>query len=155
MPRHLVLTQKRIINLQKEGRGSGEGASYKPWIQVDDFPSQGRCHCIQDIFTGRVHDCIWEIIEKFVLDPEMCFDAEKRNIFIKDTVGKTGHSRSTIQRWLQRYCAGGSTKMALFPDLLSAEVLVQSGMKRRRLGIPEHIIQGFKDCESEKSKADL
>jgi TnsA endonuclease C terminal./TnsA endonuclease N terminal. len=55
MSRHLVLTQERIFKLQKEGRGLGEGASYKPWIQVDDFPSQGRCHRIQDILTGRVH----------------------------------------------------------------------------------------------------
>jgi len=55
MSQHLVLTQERILKLQKEGRGIGEGASYKPWIQVDDFPSQGRCHRIQDIHTGRVH----------------------------------------------------------------------------------------------------
>lgn len=53
--KHIIYSQKTIERLMAEGRGQGEGAEYKPWIQVDDFPSSGRSHRIQDIYTGRIH----------------------------------------------------------------------------------------------------
>jgi hypothetical protein len=37
--------RKRNSNYEKrvnEGRGSGEGANYKPWINIHDIPSLGR-----------------------------------------------------------------------------------------------------------------
>lgn len=55
MSRYLVLTQEKIIQFQKEGRGLGEKEFYKPWIQGKDFRSLGRCHRILGILTGRVH----------------------------------------------------------------------------------------------------
>lgn len=39
----------------KEGRGQGEGAAYKPWICIQDFPSLGVCARPLGIKTGRVH----------------------------------------------------------------------------------------------------
>lgn len=40
----------------KEGRGQGEGKDYKPWLTIQDVPSQGRCTRIRGIKTGRQHD---------------------------------------------------------------------------------------------------
>jgi len=39
----------------KEGRGQDEGPSYRPWISVHDFSSQGTVSRIAGHKTGRVH----------------------------------------------------------------------------------------------------
>lgn len=38
-----------------EGRGQGLLADYKPWIQIQDFPSQGIVSRVKGRKTGRVH----------------------------------------------------------------------------------------------------
>jgi hypothetical protein len=43
--------EKRIA----EGRGEGTGASYNPWLHVQDVPSDGRAWRIKGWKTGRVH----------------------------------------------------------------------------------------------------
>ena len=49
-------TTYRTIDLRlKEGRGQGEGTSYKPWLTIQDVPSQGLTHRIKGWTTGRVH----------------------------------------------------------------------------------------------------
>ena len=37
--RKVTLTEKKIMQMEKEGRGQGIGGSYKPWITIQDFPS--------------------------------------------------------------------------------------------------------------------
>ena len=39
----------------REGRGSGSGAGYLPWIRVQDFSSQGVSSRVNGMTTGRVH----------------------------------------------------------------------------------------------------
>ncbi|WP_291329361.1 TnsA endonuclease C-terminal domain-containing protein [Desulfovibrio sp. UCD-KL4C] len=39
----------------KEGRGSGHGQEYLPWIKVSDVPSQGRSHRVFGFKTRRTH----------------------------------------------------------------------------------------------------
>lgn len=39
----------------REGRGQGEGADYKPWITVHDFPSSGVVSRIPGRKTNRIH----------------------------------------------------------------------------------------------------
>jgi Integrase core domain. len=100
-------------------------------------------------------DSIWEIIEKFVLDPETCFDAEKRNIFIKETVQRTGYSRSTVQRWLHRYWAGGSTKMALVPRFTERGGVGAERNEKKKAGHPQTYntgIQGLRIGEKQKKQ---
>lgn len=38
-----------------EGRGQGKMGDYKPWIQIQDFPSQGIVSRVKGRKTGRVH----------------------------------------------------------------------------------------------------
>lgn len=45
----------KIERFRKEGRGLGHGADYKPWITVQDVPSQGRSHRLLGVVTGRIH----------------------------------------------------------------------------------------------------
>ena len=71
----------------KEGRGTGLGADYKPWLKISDVPSLGRSHRLRGIKTGRVHhflsdievslfylldwhDAVTDIREQFPLDRE-------------------------------------------------------------------------------------
>jgi hypothetical protein len=76
-----------ISRYLKEGRGTGLGADYKPWLKISDVPSLGRSHRLRGIKTGRVHhflsdievslfylldwhDAVLDIREQFPLDRE-------------------------------------------------------------------------------------
>ncbi len=48
-------TEARFNRYVKEGRGSGELESYKPWLTVDDVPSEGRQHKRKGWKTNREH----------------------------------------------------------------------------------------------------
>jgi len=39
----------------REGRGCGNGSSYRPWISVQDFASRGVASRVKGMTTGRVH----------------------------------------------------------------------------------------------------
>ena len=47
------VTEQRIA----EGRGKGIGASYNPWLHVQDVATDGRAWRIKDWKTGRDHLC--------------------------------------------------------------------------------------------------
>lgn len=49
--------QRRV----KEGRGKGEGKTYKPWLTVNDVPSSGRSHRVYSFKTGRVHHLLSDL----------------------------------------------------------------------------------------------
>jgi Uncharacterized conserved protein len=59
---------------------------------------------------------IWKIICPIVQDEAIRFDWKRRCEAINNIVTEDGCSHSTVQRWLHRYWAGGSTKMALVPE---------------------------------------
>jgi len=50
-----------IARYLKEGRGTGFGADYKPWLKIYDVPSLGRSHRLRGIKTGRVHHFLSDI----------------------------------------------------------------------------------------------
>ncbi len=45
----------------KEGRGTGSGKDYKPWIQIQDFGSKGRVARGKGIKTGRLHEFLSDL----------------------------------------------------------------------------------------------
>lgn len=79
------LSESRIGSWLKEGRGSGRGLDYQPWLTVQDVPSKGEVNRIPGAKHRRVHhllsrlelavflDCDWhpdvtEIREQFPID---------------------------------------------------------------------------------------
>ena len=44
-----------VARYLREGRGQGEGSTYRPWIQVNDFPSMGRVSRVLGVKTKRIH----------------------------------------------------------------------------------------------------
>jgi hypothetical protein len=48
-------TESVIDRFIHEGRGLGTGAEYKPWLEISDVPSRGRCHRPFCLKTGREH----------------------------------------------------------------------------------------------------
>jgi hypothetical protein len=50
------LTEDKIEKWIAEGRGTGTGKDYKPWLTVPDVPSKGRRSRRFGIVTGRPHD---------------------------------------------------------------------------------------------------
>lgn len=53
--RDRTTTQRKIDKYVKEGRGQGEGASYQPWLNIQDVPSNGRVSRVKGWKTGRIH----------------------------------------------------------------------------------------------------
>ncbi|MCM3390302.1 TnsA endonuclease N-terminal domain-containing protein [Ureibacillus chungkukjangi] len=49
------LTEKKIAEMEKEGRGQGSGENYKPWINIQDFPSNGLVTRSKGWKTNRIH----------------------------------------------------------------------------------------------------
>lgn len=46
----------RIALFHKEGRGTGRGGDYKPWLTVQDVPSSGRVHRVRGLNSSQA-DC--------------------------------------------------------------------------------------------------
>lgn len=53
--------EKRIEKRLAQGRGSGEGRDYKPYLHVRDVPSKGRSHRLPSVTVGRVHHLLSDL----------------------------------------------------------------------------------------------
>lgn len=74
--RKTAWTEAAILRMQQEGRGSGEGATYLPWIRIQDFSSQGVSGRPYGLKTGgREHHLLSEGESDFFLllewDPDV------------------------------------------------------------------------------------
>jgi hypothetical protein len=59
--RRYTIDAKRAAKFVKEGRGQGHGSTYKPWLTIQDVPSQGRSHRLLGMCTGRIHHLLSDI----------------------------------------------------------------------------------------------
>lgn len=55
------ISEAKVQQWIKEGRGSGEGGNYKPWITVRDIPSEGRSHRVFGHKTHRTHHLLSDL----------------------------------------------------------------------------------------------
>lgn len=53
--RNLNWTDDKLQRYIKEGRGSGEGKDYKPWLITQDYPSMGIATRVMGCKTNRMH----------------------------------------------------------------------------------------------------
>jgi len=84
------MTEKKIQKYLKEGRGTGSGEDFIPWVSIHDFPSIGRVHRIfglkipreyhfmSDGEAGYFDECDWDdeitdIREQFPLDRDLTY----------------------------------------------------------------------------------
>lgn len=70
--RKYQFSEAKVQKYLKEGRGTGDGARYRPWLTVYDLPSRGRSHRTYGIKTGRVHHLLsdgeWKSFLRFEFD---------------------------------------------------------------------------------------
>ncbi|UXL29805.1 TnsA endonuclease N-terminal domain-containing protein [Stenotrophomonas maltophilia] len=59
--RKYEIDEKKIERFSKEGRGTGHGGEYKPWLTIHDVPSLGRVSRIHSFKTGREHHCLSDL----------------------------------------------------------------------------------------------
>lgn len=59
--KHVELAEAAIARRFKEGRGSGSGQNYQPFLTVRDIPSKGRIHRLPSITVGRVHHLLSDL----------------------------------------------------------------------------------------------
>jgi hypothetical protein len=53
--RRYAIDEAKIARYFKEGRGTGHGGTYRPWLTVQDVPSLGLCSRIHGLKSGREH----------------------------------------------------------------------------------------------------
>jgi len=80
--------EQKLARFIKEGRGLGSGADYKPWLTIQDVPSEGLATRVPGIKNKRIHhalsglernllimldwsDAVADIREQFPLDREI------------------------------------------------------------------------------------
>jgi hypothetical protein len=63
-PSKYDMSEAKITRWEKEGRGSGVGADYKPWLETFDVPSDGRKDRPKGIKTNRIHHLLSKNEEK-------------------------------------------------------------------------------------------
>ena len=70
--RRYAFTENKTVKYILEGRGTGSGADYLPWLRVQDLPSRGRSHRVWGILTQRVHHLLsdgeWKCFLRFEAD---------------------------------------------------------------------------------------
>jgi len=67
-------SEKKIAAFLAEGRGSGEGVNYKPWIRVGEISSKGRKRPVQSARFGRDVHLLSDIEFRFFLMLERSLD---------------------------------------------------------------------------------
>jgi hypothetical protein len=65
--RRSPVTSDDIKRWKSQGLGQGEGAAYRPWIDVRAFSSKGRASRAPGLTTGRTHHLLSDIEDKFCL----------------------------------------------------------------------------------------
>ncbi|WP_241419497.1 TnsA endonuclease N-terminal domain-containing protein [Acidiphilium multivorum] len=70
--RQSTVDEGKIARLQKEGRGLGRGAEYKPWLMIYDLPSKGRSHRVFGTKTRRIHHFLSDIECRLFLHLDWC-----------------------------------------------------------------------------------
>jgi hypothetical protein len=71
-------TEKKIERFIKDGRGTGRGKDYTPWLTTQDVPSRGRSHRVALPKTGRQHHFLSD--NEFYAFLDMAFDADVTDI---------------------------------------------------------------------------
>jgi hypothetical protein len=56
-----IKLDKRTQSWLKQGRGTGTGKEYKPWLTIRDLPSEGRSHRIYGFKTQRTHHLLSDL----------------------------------------------------------------------------------------------
>ena len=66
--RRAAVSEQAIARRLRQGRGSGEGASYAPWLTIREVPSAGRRHRVLGRLSGRVHHLMSDLERRVFLE---------------------------------------------------------------------------------------
>jgi hypothetical protein len=74
--RRYVFDEAKTQRYLAEGRGTGEGATYQPWLKINDVPSIGRSHRPWSPKTQRKHHLLsdgeWKTFLQFESQEDVC-----------------------------------------------------------------------------------
>lgn len=167
-------SEEKIAALQREGRGTGHGSDYQPWIRVSDFSSRGRSRRPWSAKTGRHHELLsdveyevflaleWsseilDIQEQYPLDRELTQDiAREIRVRHPHYPGTQTPAVMTVDFFVTKASIDGPTELAINAkteaEAATASSLEKLEIQRRYfqlLGVPHHLIY---DCQIPKQK---
>lgn len=74
MGRSIKWTEKKILQMERDGYGRGSGSDYKPWLEVDMVSSLGRSRRVWSAKTGRTHHLLSDVEYRLFLALEWQMD---------------------------------------------------------------------------------
>lgn len=75
-----AFTEARLTRWTKEGRGAGEGASYRPWLECRNVRSRGRKHRL----PGVLHDRVMHLMSDLERNAVLFFERDPRVLDIRE-----------------------------------------------------------------------
>lgn len=112
-------TQADIDNYVRQGYGQGEGASYMPWIRIQDVSSRGKSRETRGIKTGRIYHTLSNLEYGYLLLLE--FSDEVVDIREQFPVFPTATSKRIAAELGIRYPVYKNTQV---PFVMTADFLV-------------------------------
>ena len=116
-------TRNKFERYIREGRGQGQGESYKPWITIQDFPSQGRSARCPGWKTNRVHHFLSDLRSLFNI---LKFRLSKSN-------GTINQVTTALDREMN---IEPGTSLYLFKHLLARKEILMDMLTQKVSGCP-------------------
>src|SRR5690606_951560 len=91
-----VMSEEKIQRWIKEGRGTGSGPNYKPWLTVQDIPANSRRHRVDSAKFGRTLHLFSDIEYAVFLLAEhspRVVDAQEQYPIDRELTLKVAHNR--------------------------------------------------------------
>jgi hypothetical protein len=75
-----VFDEAKTLKHLTQGRGTGAGKEYVPWLRIQDLPSRGRSHRVTSILDGHVH----HLLSDGEYAALMMFEADSRTRAVRE-----------------------------------------------------------------------
>ncbi|MCE5285664.1 MAG: hypothetical protein LLG02_07440 [Pelosinus sp.] len=120
-------TEDKIARYIKEGRGSSEGNTYKPWLTIQDVPSMGRVTRLSGWKTSRLHYLLSDNETQYSVGM-VRFESNsksiiRRLIFPADSNGTVPCDSPAIQQAFLQHEFGERETLSLSPCFFQWEML--------------------------------
>jgi hypothetical protein len=137
-------TEEKIATLVKEGRGSGEGDKYVPWLNRRSFTSTGRCHSIPSVKNNRSHEVFSDIEERIFHIVDYCMQVDE--IYEQRPLPRRDTQRHALERDIPHPCYPRTH--VPFVMTVDFEILRTTPQGRRKMWI-----DGKEDHEAEDPRS--
>lgn len=131
-----AFTEERRLKWVREGRGTGEGAAYVPWLKVSNVKSRGRKHRL----PGALHDRVMHLMSDLERNAVVFFERQPQVVDIREQFPLDREVTRAIAKAMGvRHPADPQTgvDIVMTTDLVVSYVTTSGRMATRPLSVKE------------------